>query len=142
MGYSALAKQPRSLKRERMPPPQLSGSTPTQSPAQENTKLKLKSVVQKPPPNQLDAHPTGSWQPDRVLPYHSMAENPEDFMHDIMQSGLMVREHFNAEIDDLMIFGHKRSSIAHQVVASILYTELAWFNGYPYTFLIIPPQLA
>ena len=125
-----------------MPVPQLSGSTPTQSPAQKNTKLKLKSVVQKPPPNQLDAHPTGSWQQHKAPPYHSMAEKPEDFMHYIMQSGLMVREHFNAEIDDLMTFGHERSSIAHQVVASILYTELAWFNGYPYTFPIIPPQLA
>ena len=24
---------------------------------------------------------------------------------------------------------------------SILYTELSWFNGYPYTFPVIPPQL-
>ena len=70
-----------------------------------------------------------------------MAEKPEDFMHYIMQSGLMVRDHFIAEIDDLMIFGHERSSIAHQIVASILYTELVWFKGYPYTFPVIPPQL-
>ena len=26
-------------------------------------------------------------------------------------------------------------------MASILYTELAWFNGYPYTFPVITPQL-
>ena len=114
---------------------------PTQSPTQKNTKLKLKSIVQKVPPKQLDAHPTGSWQPDRASPYHSMAEKPEDFMHYIMQLGLMVCDHFITEIDDLMIFGHKRSSIAHQVVASILYTELAWFKGNPYTFPVIPPQL-
>ena len=124
-----------------MPAPQPSGSTPTQSLAQKNTKLKLKSVVQKQPPKQPDACPTSGWQPDRALPYHSMAEKLEDFMHYIMQSGLMVREHFNAEIDDLMIFGHEQSSIAHQVVASILYTELAWFKGYSYTFPVIPLQL-
>ena len=70
-----------------------------------------------------------------------MAEKPEDFMHYIMQSGLMVHDHFITEIDDLMIFSHERSSIAHQIVASILYTELAWFKGYPYTFPVIPPQL-
>ena len=124
-----------------MPAPQLSGSTPTQSPAQKNTKLKLKSVVQKAPPKQLDACTTGGWQPDRAPPYHSMAKKPEDFMHYIMQSGLMVHEYFNAEIDNLMIFGHEQSSIACQIVASILYTELAWFNGYPYTFPVIPLQL-
>ena len=62
-------------------------------------------------------------------------------MNYIMQSGLMVCNHFIAQIDDLMIFGHEQSSIARQVVASILYTELAWFNGYPYTFPVIPPQL-
>ena len=62
-------------------------------------------------------------------------------MNYIMQSGLMVHDHFIAEIDDLMIFGHERLSITWQVVASILYTELAWFNGYPYTFPVIPPQL-
>ena len=120
---------------------QPSGSTLTQSLAQKNMKLKLKSVVQKPLPKQPDACPTGSWQPDRAPPYHSMTKKPEDFMHYIMQSGLMVCEHFNAEIDDLMVFGHEWSNIAHQVVASILYTELAWFNGYPYTFLVIPLQL-
>ena len=70
-----------------------------------------------------------------------MAEKLEDFMNYIMQSGLMVRDHFIAEIDDLMIFGHERSSITQQVVASILYTELAWFNGYLYTFPVIPLQL-
>ena len=53
----------------------------------------------------------------------------------------MVRDHFITEIDDLMIFGHEQSSITCQVVVSILYTELAWFNGYPYTFPVIPPQL-
>ena len=145
-GYSALVQQPGSLKWERMPAPQLSSSTPsrsmpTQSPAQKNMKLKLKSIVQKVPPKQLDAHPTSGWQPDRAAPYHSMAKKPEDFIHYIMQSGLMVCEHFIAEIDDLMIFGHEWSSIAHQVVASILYTELVWFKGYPYTFPVIPPQL-
>ena len=62
-------------------------------------------------------------------------------MNYIMQSGLMVCDHFIVEIDDLMIFSHEQSSIAWQVVASILYTELAWFNGYPYTFPVIPPQL-
>ena len=133
-GYSALVQWPGSLKQERTPASQpssltLSRSTPTQSPIQKNTKLKLKSIVQKVPPKQPDAHPTSDWQPDRALPYHSMAEKPEDFMHYIMQSGLMVHEHFIAEIDDLMIFGHERSSITHQVVASILYTELAWFKG-------------
>ena len=70
-----------------------------------------------------------------------MAEKPEDFMNYIMQSGLMVCNHFIAEIDNLMIFGHEWSSIAWQVVASVLYTELAWFNGYPYTIPVIPPQL-
>ena len=140
-GYSALAQWPGSLKQERMPVPQPTRSTPTQSPAQKNTKLKLKLVVQKSPPKQPDSHPTSGWQPDRALPYHSMAEKPEDFMHYIMQSGLMVHEHFITEIDDLMIFGHECSSIACQVVASTLYTELAWFKGYPYTFLAIPPQL-
>ena len=58
-----------------------------------------------------------------------------------MQSGLMVHEHFIAEIDDLMIFGHEQSSITRQVVVSILYTELVWFKGYPYTFPVIQPQL-
>ena len=62
-------------------------------------------------------------------------------MHYIMQSGLMVHEHFIAEIDNLMIFGHEQLRIARQVVASILYTELAWFKGYPYTFPVIPLQL-
>ena len=70
-----------------------------------------------------------------------MAEKPEDFMNYIMQSGLMVRNHFIVEIDDLMIFSHEQSSITWQVVASILYTELAWFNGYPYTFPVIAPPL-
>ena len=118
-----------------------SGSTPTQSPTQKNTKLKLKSIVQKVPPKQLDTHPTGGWQPDMAPPYHSIVEKLEDFMHYIMQSGLMVHDHFITEIDDLMIFGHKQLSITHQVVASILYTELAWFKGNPYTFEVIPPQL-
>ena len=103
--------------------------------------MKLKSIVCKVPPKELEVHATSSWQPDGALPYHSMAEKPEDFMNYIMQSELMVRDHFIAEIDDLMIFSHERSSIAHQVVASILYTELAWFNGYPYTFPVIPPQV-
>ena len=104
-------------------------------------KQKLKSVVHKPPHKQPDACPTGGWQPDRAPPYHSMAEKPEDFMHYIMQSGLMVRKHFNTEIDDLMVFSHEQLSIAYQVVVSILYTELAWFKGYPYTFPVIPLQL-
>ena len=122
-----------------MPVHQVSGSMPTQSPPQKNTKLK--SVVCKPPPKQPDACPTGSWQPDRALPYHSMGDKPEEFMQNIMQLGMMAHEHFSVEIDDLMFFGHKWSSIAHQIVASILYTELVWFRGYLYTFLVIPPQL-
>ena len=113
----------------------------TQSPAQKNTKLTLKLIVQKVPPKEPDACPTSGWQLDRAPPYHSMVEKPEDFMHYIMQSGLMVCAHFITEIDNLMIFGHERSSIAHQIVASILYTELVWFKGYPYTFPVIPPQL-
>ena len=104
-------------------------------------KLKLKSIVHKVPPKEPEARTTNGWQPDRAPPYHSIAKKPEDFMHYIMQSGLMVCNHFIMEIDDLMIFGHERSSIAHQVVVSILYTELAWFNGYLYTFPVIPPQL-
>ena len=70
-------------------------------------KLKLKSIVQKVPPKEPNACPTSSWQPDRAVPYHSMAEKPEDFMHYIMQSRLMVCDHFITEIDDLMIFGHE-----------------------------------
>ena len=97
--------------------------------------------MQKASPKQPDAHPTSSWQPDRAPPYHSMAKKPEDLMHYIMQSGLVVHKYFNAEIDDLMIFGHEWLSITRQIVASILYTELAWFNGYPYIFPVIPPQL-
>ena len=123
-----------------MPVPQPSGSTPTQSPAQKNTKLKLKSVVHKPPPKQLDTHPTSSWQLDKAPSYHSMADKPEDFMQYIMQSGMMVHEHFNAEIDNLMYFVHEQSSITCQIVVSILYTELAWFRGFPYTFPVIPLQ--
>ena len=69
--------------------------------------LKLKSIVHKVPPKEPEAHATSSWQPDRAPPYHSMAEKPEDFMHYIMQLGLMVGNHFIAEINDLMIFGHK-----------------------------------
>ena len=138
--------RPGSLKQERMPAPQPSSSTTsrstlTQSPAQKNTKLKLKLIVHKVPPKEPEACATSSWQPYRAPPYHSMAEKPEDFMHYIMQSGLMVRDHFIMEIDDLMIFGHERSSIACQIVAYILYMELAWFKGYPYTFPVIPPQL-
>ena len=143
-GYSTLTQCSGSLKRERTPVPSSStpsGSMPIQSPTQKNTKLKLKLIVHKVSPKEPEACATSSWQPDRALPYHSMAEKPEDFMNYIKQSGLMVRDHFIAEIDDLMIFGHKRLSIAWQVVASILYTELAWFNGYPYTFPVIPPQL-
>ena len=129
-----------------MPAPQLSSSatsrlTLTQCPAQKNTKLKLKSIVHKVPPKEPEACATSSWQPDRALPYHSMAKKPEDFIHYIMQSGLMVHNHFITEIDDLMIFGHEQSSITHQIVASILYMEVAWFKGYPYTFPVIPPQL-
>ena len=146
VGYSTLTPQPGSLKQERMPAPQpssstLSGSMPTQSPAQKNTKLKLKSIVQKVPPKEPEACPTSGWQPDQAPPYHSMAEKPEDFMHYIMQSGLMIHDHFIVEIDDLMVFGHEHSSIACQIVASILYMELAWFKGYPYTFPVIPPQI-
>ena len=144
VGYSTLMQCPGSLKWERTPAPSSStpsGLTPTQSPAQKNTKLKLKSIVHKVPPKEPEACATSSWQPDRALPYHSMAEKLEDFMNYIMQSRLMVHDHFIAEIDDLMIFGHERSSITWQVVASILYTELVWFNGYPYTFPVIPPQL-
>ena len=116
-----------------------SGSMPTQSPTQKNSKLK--SIVCKVPSKESEVCTTSSWQPNMAPPYHSMAEKPEDFMNYIMQSGLMVRDHFIAEIDDLMIFDHKPLSIARQVVASILYTELVWFNGYPYTFPVIPPQL-
>ena len=141
-GYSTLTQHSSSLKWERTPAPSSStamGLMPTQSPAQKN--MKLKSIVCKVPPKEPEAHATSGWQPDRAPPYHSMAEKPEDFMNFIMQSRLMVCDHFIAEIDDLMIFSHKHSSIAQQVVASILYTELAWFNGYPYTFPVIPPQL-
>ena len=144
VGYSTLTQHPGSLKRERTQVPSSStpsGSMLTQSPAQKNTKLKLKSIVHKVPPKEPEARVTSGWQPDRALPYHSMAEKPEDFMNYIMQSGLIVRDHFIVEIDDLMIFSHEWSSITQQVVASILYTELAWFNGYPYTFPVIPPQL-
>ena len=145
-GYSTLTQWPGSLKWERTPVPQPSSSTPsgstlTQSPTQKNTKLKLKLIVHKVPPKEPEASATSSWQPDRAPPYHSMSEKPEDFMHYINQSGLMVRDHFITEIDDLMIFCHEQSSIARQVVAFILYTELAWFKGYPYTFPVIPPQL-
>ena len=115
------------------------GLMPTQSPAQKNMKLKL--IVHKVPPKELEARATSGWQPNGAPPYHSMVEKPEDFMNYIMQSGRMVCNHFIAEIDDLMIFGHERLSITQQVVASILYTELVWFNGYPYTFPVIPPQL-
>ena len=80
---------------------------PIQSPAQKITKLKLKSIVHKVPPKELEAHATSSWQPDRAPPYHSMAKKPADFMHYIMQSGLMVCNHFITEIDDLMIFSHE-----------------------------------
>ena len=110
-------------------------------PTKKNTKLKLKSIVQKVPSKEMEACPTSGWQPDWALPYHSMAEKLEDFMHYIMQSGLMVHDHLITEIDDLMIFGHEQSSIACQIVTSILYTELAWFKGYPYTFPVIPSQL-
>ena len=134
-GYSALVQHPRSLKRERMPVLQPSGSKPTQSPAQKNTKLK--SVVYKPLPKQQDTRPMSGWQPDRVPPFHSMANKPEDFMQYIMQLGMMVHQHFDAEIDNLMYFGHERSSITCRIVVSILYTELAWFRGFPYTFPII-----
>ena len=122
-----------------MPVPQPLGSTPTQSQVQKN--MKLKSVVYKPPPKQQDAHLMSGWQPDRAPPYHSMGDKPEDFMQYIMQSGALVHEHFDAEIDDLMVFRHERSSITCQIIASILYTELACFRGYPYTFPVIPPQL-
>ena len=54
---------------------------------------------------------------------------------------MMVREHFDTEIDNLMYFGHEWSSITCQIVVSILYTELVWFRGFPYTFPVIPPQL-
>ena len=114
---------------------------PTQSSTQKNTKLKLKLIVHKVPPKEQEAHATSGWQPDRAPPYHSMAEKPEDFMHYIMKSGLMVCDHFITEIDNLMIFGHEQSSITRQIVASILYMELVWFKGYPYTFPLIPLQL-
>ena len=58
-----------------------------------------------------------------------------------MQSGTLVHEHYDTEIDDLMVFCHEQSSITRQIIVSILYTELAWFRGYPYTFPVIPPQL-
>ena len=128
VGYSTLTQCTGSLKWERTPVPSSSTATglmQTQSPTQKNTKLK--SIVQKVPPKELEAHTTSSWQPDRALPYHSMAKKPEDFMNYIMQSGLMVPDHFIEEIDNLMIFGHEQSSITRQVVVSILYTELAWF---------------
>ena len=92
-GYSTLTQCPSSLKWDRTPAPSSytpSGSTPTQSPTQKNTKLKLKLIVHKVPPKELEACTTSGWQPDRALPYHSMAEKPEDFMNYIMQSGLMV----------------------------------------------------
>ena len=71
-----------------------SGLMPTQSPTQKNTKLKLKSIVHKVPPKEPEACTTSGWQPDRAPPYHSMAEKLEDFMNYIMQSGLMVCDHF------------------------------------------------
>ena len=40
-----------------------------------------------------------------------------------------------------MLFSHERSSITHQIIASVLYTELAWFRGFPYTFPVILLQL-
>ena len=81
------------------------GLTPTQSPTQKN--MKLKSIVRKVPPKEQEACATSGWQPNRASPYHSMAEKLEDFMNYIMQSGLMVCDHFMVEIDDLMIFGHE-----------------------------------
>ena len=122
-----------------MPAPQPLGSMPTLSPAQKNTKLK--SIVYKPLPKQQDTCLMSSWQPDRAPPYHSMIDKLEDFMQYIMQSGALVCEYYNAEIDDLMVFCHEQSSITHQIVPSILYMELAWFRGYPYTFPVILPQL-
>ena len=110
VGYSTLTQCPSSLKQERMPGP--SSSTPsrsmlTQSHTQKNTKLKLKSIVHKVPPKELETLAASGWQPDRAPPYHSMAEKPEDFMNYIMQSGLMVHDHFIVEIDNLMIFSHE-----------------------------------
>ena len=58
-----------------------------------------------------------------------------------MQSGALVHEHFDTEIDDLIVFHHERSSITRQIIVSILYTELVWFRGYLYTFPVILPQL-
>ena len=142
MGYSTLTQCTGSLKEERTPVPSSSTATglmQTQSPTQKNTKLK--SIVCKVPPKELEARTTSGWQPDRAPPYHSIARKLEDLMNYIMQSGLMVPNHSIEEIDNLMIFGHERSSITRQVVVSILYTEFVWFNGYPYTFPVIPPQL-
>ena len=62
-------------------------------------------------------------------------------MQYIMQSGALVCKHYDTEIDDFMVFCHEQSSITCQIIASILYMELAWFRGYPYTFPVIPPQL-
>ena len=64
-GYSALVQRPRSLKRERTPAPQPSGSMPTQSPAQKNTKLK--SVVYK-SPTQTTGHSPNEWLAARQDP--------------------------------------------------------------------------
>ena len=70
-----------------------------------------------------------------------MFDKPDDFMQYMMQSGTLVCEHYEVQIDDLLLFGHERSSISHQIIVLILYTELAWVRGHPYMFPVIPPQL-
>ena len=75
VGYSTLTQCPSSLKQERTPAPSSStpsGSMLTQSPAQKNTKLKMKLIVHKVPPKEPEAHATSGWQPDRAPPYHSV----------------------------------------------------------------------
>ena len=130
---------------ERTPAPKqpsstLSRSMPTQSPTQKNTKLKLKWVVQKAPPKEPEACPSSGWQPDRAPPITQWPRSWKiyDLHYAVWTHGPRP---LHREIDDLMIFGHERLSITRQVMVSILYTELAWFKGYPYTFPVIPPQL-
>ena len=104
---------------------------------------KLKSDRFVPVAKQQDAHVTKGWWPNRQPLYHSMLSNskPEEFIMFIMHSMTLFHNYYEAEFDDLMIFGRERSSISRQVIASIIYTKMPSFKGHPYMFPIILCQM-
>ena len=138
-GYSTLTQCPDSLKREQAQLLAIAAGMPTQSLTQKTSKLK--SIVTLPPKTKFQVDwLTDRWQPKRCGPYHLLTTQPEEFLMYIMGFMSLCRDYYEAKFNNLMVFSRECTSMSRQIMASILYAEVTWFQGHSFVLPIIPCQ--